>query len=118
MYLVLKLLISALIVVAVSEIAKRSTAVGALVASLPLTSVLALMWLYRETSDVTRIAVLSRDIFWLVLPSLVLFAVLPVLLRRGVSFYAALGVASGCTAISYVAMNLLLKRFAAQALGA
>jgi hypothetical protein len=118
MYLALKVLISAVIIVLIGEIAKRSTTFGALVASLPLTSILALIWLYRDTSDTMLIATLSREIFWLVLPSLVLFLVLPLLLKRGMSFYAALGIASGCTALSYVAMSALLRRFGAQALGA
>lgn len=89
-YLILKTLISAVIIVAVSEVARRSTIIGALVASLPLTSLLAFIWLYRDTGDTAQIAALSANIFWLVLPSLVLFLALPVLLRRGFHFPLAL----------------------------
>ena len=110
MYLLLKLVLSAAIIAAVSEIARRSTVVGALVASLPLTSVLAMIWLYHETSDATRVADLSKEIFWLVLPSLLLFVTLPWLIRRGWSFYPALAVAIGCTTLGYGLMSLLLKR--------
>jgi hypothetical protein len=111
MYLLFKIVLSALIIAAVSEIAKRSTVAGALVASLPLTSVLAMVWLYQDTRDSSRVAALSGEIFWLVLPSLVLFLVLPVLIRRGVAFYPALTLASACTAIGYVVMSLSLHRF-------
>ena len=111
MYLLLKIGISAAIIVTVSEIAKRSTLFGALVASLPLTSVLAMIWLYQETKDAPRVAALSGQIFWLVLPSLLLFVVLPLLIRRGVSFYPALGLSCACTVLGYIAMSLALQRF-------
>ncbi len=97
----LKVLITALVVVAVSETAKRSSLIAALIASLPLTSLLAFVWLYLDTHDSARVAALSSDILWLVLPSLVLFAVLPVLLRLGWNFWIGLGAASTCTAIAY-----------------
>uniref|UniRef100_UPI00257C51F1 DUF3147 family protein n=1 Tax=Oceanithermus sp. TaxID=2268145 RepID=UPI00257C51F1 len=89
-YLV-KLIVSALLIVLVSEIAKRSSLLGALLASVPLVSVLAMVWLYLETRDSERIAAFAQDVFWLVLPSLALFLVLPWLLRAGVQFFAALG---------------------------
>jgi hypothetical protein len=111
MYLLLKVGLTAVIVVAISEIAKRSTLFGALVASLPLTSVLAIVWLYQDTKDAARVATLAGEIFWLVLPSLVLFVSLPALIRRGVAFYPALVAASVCTAIAYLLMSLTLRRF-------
>lgn len=85
-YLIFKTLLSAVVLVAVSEIAKRSSVWAALVASLPLTSILAMVWLYLDTKETATIAQLSRDIFWLVLPSLVFFVVLPWLLERGWQF--------------------------------
>jgi F0F1-type ATP synthase assembly protein I len=114
MYLTLKVLLSALIVLVVSEIAKRSTLFGALVASLPLTSILALIWLYQDTKDATRVATLSSEILWLVIPSLILFIVLPLLLKRGVTFYPALGAAALCTALGYLAMSMLVGRVGVQ----
>jgi hypothetical protein len=111
MYLAFKVLISALVIVAVSEIAKRSTLFGALVASLPLTSILAMVWLYQDTKDTTRVATLSSEILWLVVPSLLLFVLLPVLLKRGMNFYPALGIAAGCTAIAYLATAMVVQRF-------
>ena len=73
LYYALKVFISALIIVAIAEIAKRSTGFAALIASLPLTSLLAFVWLHVEGSTPAQIAELSSQIFWLVLPSLVLF---------------------------------------------
>lgn len=111
MYLVLKFGLSAALIVAVSEIAKRSSLMGALVASLPLTSILAMVWLYAETGDVARVTALSSGIFWLVLPSLVLFLSLPILMRAGIGFYLSLALSIGLTAVSYVAMLEALRRF-------
>jgi hypothetical protein len=110
-YLTFKILVSALVIVAVSEIAKRSTLFGALIASLPLTSILAMVWLYEDTKDAARVAKLSSEILWLVAPSLLLFAVLPILIKRGVAFYSALGVSAACTAIAYTATALIVRRF-------
>jgi len=105
----LKVLLTALVVVAVAETAKRSTLVAALVASLPLTSLLAFVWLYLDTRDSARVAALSYDILWLVLPSLALFVVLPALLRLGWGFWSSLGAASACTALAYGATLALLR---------
>lgn len=110
MYLLLKFVLSAAIVVAVSEIARRTTLLGALLASLPLTSLLAMIWLYHESNDVARVAALSAEIFWLVLPSLLLFLVLPWLIRRGVPFYLSLVLAIGGMALGYGLMLVVLQR--------
>ena len=69
-YTILKFAISAAILVAVSEISKRSSFIGGLLVSLPLTSLLAMMWLWHDTHDSAKISALSTSIFWLVLPSL------------------------------------------------
>jgi hypothetical protein len=108
-YLV-KILITAALVVAIAEIAKRSTFWGAAVASLPLTSLLAFVWLYIDTGDSQRIATLSQSILWLVLPSLTLFILLPMLLRYGMSFWASLGLACVATAVAYGALVWSLDR--------
>jgi hypothetical protein len=106
----IKVLITALVVVAVSETAKRSSLIAALIASLPFTSLLAFMWLYADTHDTARIASLSLDILWLVVPSLVLFAVLPLLLRLGWGFWVSLGAACACTALAYAFTIFVVRR--------
>jgi hypothetical protein len=100
-YLVTKFATTALIVVLVSELAKRSTLAGAILASIPTISVLAMIWIYLETRDTARLAAFSIDIVWLVLPSLVLFAVLPTLLRMGVGFWWSLAAGIAATALAY-----------------
>jgi len=106
-YVMVKLCISALLIVAIGELAKRYSFAAALLASLPITSLLAFVWLYVDTKDTAKIATLSTEIFWLVIPSLAFFLVLPVLLKQGVNFWAALAVASAVTALAYGAMTLL-----------
>ena len=108
-----KTLISLAVILAASEIAKRSTLFGALIASLPLTSLLVIVWLYRDTGDAARIASMSLSIFWLVLASLPFFLVLPALLRHGLGFWASLGLASLSAALCVGAVNAVLARFPA-----
>jgi hypothetical protein len=110
-YYLSKVVISALLIVAISEIAKRNSGFAALLASLPLTSLLAIIWLRIEGSEIVQIAVLSQQIFWLVLPSLVLFLLLPLLLKYGMAFWLSLGLASAATVVCYFLMILLLRRF-------
>ncbi|MFL6760790.1 DUF3147 family protein [Sphingomonas sp.] len=92
LYLVIKALLSGAIVAAVSEIARRYPGWGGLVASLPLTSLLAMLWLFRDTRDAERVAELSMGAFWFILPSLPMFAVLPALLRSGFGFWASMAI--------------------------
>ncbi len=110
LYYLLKVIISALLIVAISEIAKRSTGFAALIASLPLTSLLAFVWLQAEGSAPERIAELSSQIFWLVLPSLVLFIALPLLLKQGLNFWISLAISVAATAGCYLALLPLLRR--------
>lgn len=93
-YLVTKAVISAIIIVIVSETARRNPGTGALIASLPLISVLGMIWLWRDTQDAVRMAEHSAATFWYVLPSLPMFLLIPVLLKRGVGFWPAL--VAGC----------------------
>ena len=101
---VIKIALTSLIVVAISEIGKRSSFWAAALASLPLTSVLAFVWLYLETGDAERVASLSHGVFWLVIPSLPLFLLLPGLLRSGINFWLGLAISCAVTALAYAAM--------------
>src|ERR1700712_5390039 len=97
---ILKALISGVIIMVVSEIAKRSPAFGALIASLPLVSVLAIIWLWRDTGDTIRIASHAEATFWYVIPSLPIL-VLPYMLRAGIAFWAALAASCILTILLY-----------------
>jgi hypothetical protein len=114
LYYILKFFVSALIIVLISEIAKRSTGLAALLASLPLTSLLAIIWLHIDGSDSTQIAELSGQILWLVLPSLVFFLVLPLLLKHGLGFWPSLGLSATTTITCYFVLLPLLRRFGVQ----
>jgi hypothetical protein len=92
LYLFIKAALSGIIVAAVSEIARRYPGWGGLVASLPLTSLLAMIWLYRDVHDAERVAELSMSTFWFFLPSVPLFVALPVLIRSGVPFWVSMTV--------------------------
>lgn len=102
--LFIKTLISAAIIAMVSEIAKRSPGFAALIASLPLISILAMLWMYQEGGDTERIASHAEATFWLVLPSLPMFLLLPFMLRHGLGFYLALGLNCLLTALLYLAV--------------
>jgi len=111
LYLATKALVSGVIVMVVSELARRSPALGALVVSLPLVSILAIIWLHHETYDTARVADQAQATFWYVLPSLPMFLVLPALLRHGLAFYPALAICVGLTALLYFGMTFGLARF-------
>jgi FtsH-binding integral membrane protein len=105
----LKVLLTSALVISASEAAKRNVVIGAVLASLPLTSLLAMIWLYVDTRDPERVAALAIGIFWLILPSLTLLLVLPVLLRKGVPFVPSILISVALTAASYFAMLAILK---------
>ena len=109
-YYIVKISITVLLVIAISEISKRSTLIGAILASVPLVSVLAMVWLYVDTRDVQKVAALSTSIFWLVIPSLALFLVLPVMLKKDINFYICMGVALIATVICYFIMLVILGK--------
>ncbi len=113
-YYALKVGISAFVIVAITEIAKRSSGFAALLAALPLTSLLAFMWLHFEGAEPVRIAELSSQIFWLVLPSLVLFLLLPLLIKHGLGFWLSLAISVAATAACYFAMLPVLRKFGVQ----
>jgi len=108
---VIKIVLTALIVVAVAEVAKRNSIWAAALAALPLTSLLAFIWIYIDTADTARIASMSFSIVWLVLASLPLFLLLPALLRAGWNFWPALASACAATSVAYFAVVWLLGHF-------
>ena len=94
-------LFSGAVIVTASELAKRSVVFGALVISLPLASIMSMTWLYNDTEDTAQVADFAESILWLVIPSMLLFVVLPFLLRRGWGFEAAMAVGIVATIIAY-----------------
>ena len=107
----IKLLISSSVIVIVSEIAKKNTFLGGLITSIPLVSVLAILWLYIETKDIEKVSNLSISIFWLVIPSLALFINLPILLKHNFNFYTSIILSILITICFYWITISLLKIF-------
>ena len=101
-YYAIKIAITTILIVAISEISKRNSLVGA---------VLAMFWLYIDTGDSTKVSNLSSSIFWLVLPSLTLFLTLPILLKLELHFYWAIAISIGLTFLSYLLMLAVLNYF-------
>lgn len=110
LYLFIKAALSGLIIAAVSEIARRSPGFGALVASLPLISVLGMIWLWRDTHDAPRLAAHAEATFWYVLPSLPMFLLIPALLKRGTPFWPSLVAGSLMTICLYLLVAWLAPR--------
>ncbi len=110
-YYVVKVLISATLIVLISEIAKRNLLVGAIIASVPLVSVLAIIWLYIDTKNIEKIGVFASNIFWLVLPSLALFPALVLLLKQGLNFYLSISIAIVLTVGCYYLTISVLNYF-------
>ncbi len=109
-YYIMKIVVTTGLVVAVSELSKRSVTLSALLASLPLVSFLSITWLYVETGNTAKVADLAQSIFWLVLPSLPFFLLLPYLLRRGLNSYTILGAATATLLALYSTLALWLAR--------
>ena len=110
-YLIVKALLSGIIIAIVSEVARRSPGVGALIVSLPLVSILTFLWLWRDTGDTKQIAELSRSAFWFFLPSMPMFLALPAMLRAGFGFWVSLVLACMLTILLYTGMATIGPRF-------
>ena len=108
-YFLFKTLLTAFIVAAIAGLSKQFSTFAALLASLPLVSILAFIWIYVDTRDSQKIISMSYDVFWLVLPSLGFFLILPTLLKQGMAFGWALAIASIGMALLYAATMALLK---------
>ena len=111
LYLIIKAALSGVIIAIVSEVAKRNPGFGALIASLPLVSLLGMIWLWRDKPDVENVAAHVEATFWFVLPSLPMFLLIPLLLRHGVSFWMALTLGCALTVALYLLTTSIGPKF-------
>lgn len=111
MFLLLKAIISGALIAVASTLAKRYPGFGALIASLPLVSVLGMIWLWSEKPDADNMAAHASATFWYVLPSLPMFLLIPALLRHGLPFWASLLLGCLLTIGLYAAMTIVAPRF-------
>ena len=110
-FIILKYLITAFIIVLVSEIAKRSDKVGALISSLPLVTILVLIWLYLENQSIEKIANHAFYTFWYVIPTLPMFLIIPYLLNKGYNFTMSLSISILITFFCFIVTNYIAKLF-------
>tara|TARA_Y200000002_G_C22687297_1_gene666471 strand:- start:3652 stop:4005 length:354 start_codon:yes stop_codon:yes gene_type:complete len=108
---IIKVFISSGIIVIVSEISKRSTLIGGLLASIPLISVLSMIWLYLDTNDTEKVKALSNSILWMVIPSMALFISLPIMINYGFNFYLSLLLSVFITVLCYSLAIIILGYF-------
>lgn len=111
LYLTFKALISGALIAIASTLARRYPGFGALVASLPLVSVLGMVWLWHDTPDAETMAIHAGATFWYVIPSLPMFLFIPLLLRHGIGFWSALALGCCLTIALYAAMTWAGPRF-------
>ncbi len=110
MQFIIKIIISAIVIVLVSELGKKYTLFASIFASLPLVSILALIWLYKDMHDVQKVIELSHGIFWMVIPSLLFFVALPLLLKAGFHFYKAMALSCLVTSVGYWVYLFILNK--------
>lgn len=109
-YYIIKVLLSSAIIMAISEISKRSTLLGSIFASVPLVSLLAIVWLYLDTKDVKQVADLSQGVFWMVIPSLLFFILFPAMIHKNINFWVSLVVSLIVMVMAYFVMLFILKK--------
>lgn len=109
--LIAKALLSGALIVAIAEIGKRQPGLAALVASLPLVSILGMILLWHVRPDVENMAHHAQATFWYVLPSLPMFLLIPALMRSGINFWIALVAGCALTVALYLGMAAIGPRF-------
>lgn len=109
--LIIKFIVTSIVIVTISEVGKRNSVLAAIVASIPLTSLLAMVWLYLDTKDVQRVTSLSWNILIAVIPSFVFFISFPLLLKQNLNFWLSLIIAVVITSIVYYLYVMVLKYF-------
>jgi uncharacterized membrane protein (GlpM family) len=114
-WLIIKYLLSAAVVVVVSEFAKRSDKLGGLIAALPMITLLALIWLQLEKQSMEKIANHARYTFWYVIPTLPMFLLFPWLLPR-LGFWISLALSVVFTVLCFGAFALIMRRFGVELL--
>lgn len=109
-YYIIKLIITTFLIVLISEISKRSSLAGAILAAIPLVSILAMTWMYIDTEDSTKAVEFSQNIVWLIAPSMTLFIAFPLLIRKGLHFYPSMLISIALTVLAYYSVIYLLEK--------
>lgn len=110
-YYATKLIITALLIVLISEIAKRNSLAGALLAAIPLVSILAMTWMYIDTNNSSSAVEFSNRIIWLIAPSMTLFIAFPILIKNDFGFYPSMLISILMTIFAYYSVIFILNKF-------
>lgn len=110
-YYITKLIITTILIVLISEISKRYSLAGALLAAIPLVSILAMTWMYIDTGCADSAIEFSEKIVWLIAPSMTLFLMFPLLIKKGFGFYLSMFIAIIMTIIAYYSVIYMLEKF-------
>lgn len=109
-FYITKMIITSLLIVLISEIGKRSSLFGALLAAIPLVSILAMTWMYIDTQNSNTAVEFSKRIVWLIAPSMTLFLVFPILIKKGLGFYLSMTISIVLTIMAYYSVLFVLKK--------
>ncbi len=110
-YYITKLIITTFLIVLISEVAKKSSLAGALLAAIPLVSILAMTWMYVDTDSSENAVEFSYRIVWLIAPSMTLFIAFPILIKKGLGFYSSMGISIVMTVFAYYSVIFILGKF-------
>jgi hypothetical protein len=108
---IVRAVLSGIIIALIALIGRKSPTLAALVASLPLISILGMIWLWRDTGDNALLANHAEATFWYVLPSLPMFLIIPAMLRTGSEFWLALTTGVIVTVLLYLITIGIAARF-------
>lgn len=114
-YYITKLVITTILIVLISEISKRSSLIGAILAAIPLVSILAMTWMYVDTDSSNKAVEFSNNIVWLIAPSMTLFIAFPILIKKGLSFYPSMLISIFLTVLAYYSVIFLLQKLGLRA---
>ena len=107
-----KILLTALIIFSIAQVSERRTLMAAVLASIPIVSVLSMMMMFHEGQSALEISAFARDLVWLLIPSLLMFIVIPWLIEsRSWDFYPALAAGLACTVSGYFLMVQAMEKF-------
>jgi hypothetical protein len=109
--LITKYAVTAFVIVVVSEVAKRSDKLGALISSLPFVTIMVMIWLYIEKQESRKIENHAFYTFWYVIPTLPMFLVMPWLLAKGFNFWISLIICALITVGCFIVTAVIARRF-------
>lgn len=107
----IKVILTSFLIVTISEVGKRNSVMAAVYASLPLTTLLAMIWLFLDSKDVSKVSSLSWNVLIAVIPSHVFLVAFPILVKLGLNFWLSMSVSILMTGLAYWGYVIILKHY-------